>query len=67
VKIEDLYYFSSPAYDGVNALGELTISVGQVNCEGQGINPCKTLTPKLTQRILLIMFIDQKVKPEKIT
>ncbi|CAH0997943.1 4-O-beta-D-mannosyl-D-glucose phosphorylase [Emticicia aquatica] len=43
VKIDDLYYLSYTAYDGVNALGALAVSKDLKNWEKQGI-----LVPQLT-------------------
>jgi len=43
VKIDDLYYLTYTAYDGVNALGALAISKDLLNWEKQGL-----IVPKIT-------------------
>jgi beta-1,2-mannobiose phosphorylase / 1,2-beta-oligomannan phosphorylase len=60
VKIEDLYYLTYTAYDGVNALGALAISKDLIHFEKKGI-----IVPKITYEDFNELVEQKKLIDEK--
>jgi predicted GH43/DUF377 family glycosyl hydrolase len=59
VKIDELYYLSYTAYDGINALGALAVSSDLIHWEKKGI-----IVPQLTYDEFNILALQENIKNE---
>ena len=60
VKIEDLYYLSYTAYDGVNALGALAVSKDLIHFEKKGV-----IVPQITYEEFFHLTLKEKTGVQK--